>query len=355
MRGGGNKSRRGGRADHQPRPWIRAWRPPAALVNTNSVAIRSIDEVDVRIGFASHLWMKLIPGAIQQRVDTISKRFAGSGWKHLPQELVDEILGYLLDDMSALKACSRTCKSLFGATRPLIHQRLHLVSRPAWLGCPKEPRSSIRKRGPEAFKRLIDSDRSGLLRYTRYLTFNMGDGSLNPKNMQKYHPHLRSITNLHSLTLIPFRVYPFIPIFNECFGMFTGTLRHLDIRNARTTGSQLLYVISKFLLLEGLTVVSPSEDPAHPGHQHPVPAITRSPPLRGTLALVRVDSKEFLEGLGALPGGLNPRSLELFQCRDSSQIVLDACSHSVTSVSYMWCGWNYNCESNSRVHMHITM
>jgi len=300
------------------------------------------------------MWMKLVPGGIQQRVDAISRRFTGSGWKQLPQELVDEILGYLLDDLNALKACSRTCKSLFGATRPLIHQRLCLVSRSALLGYPKESRSSLRKRGPEAFKPLIVADRSGLLRYTRYLTFKMGDGSFNPKNMEKYRPHLRSITNLHSLTLMPFRVHQFIPVFNECFGMLTGTIRHLDIRNACTTGLQLLYIISQFPLLEDLTVVFPREDPAHLGHQHPIPAFTKSPPLRGTLALVQVYSRELFEGLGALPGGLNSCSLELFRCEES-QIVLDVCSHSVTSISYMWHTWNNNCESGSDVRIHITI
>ena len=294
--------------------------------------------------------MKLTSGSIQQRVDAISKRFTGSGWKNLPQELVDEILGYLLNDLNALKACSRTCKSLFGATRPLIHQRLCLVSKPAWNS--EKPRSSHRQRGPESFDRLVDADRLGLLRYTRYLTFKMEDGSFNPKNMQKYHPHLRSITSLHSLTLMPFHVHQFIPAFNECFGTFTRTLRHLNIRHAHTSELQLLYVISRFPLLEDLTIIYPNEDAAHPWQQHLVPAITQSSPLRGTLVLVQVHSRKLLKGLGSLPNGLNSRSLELLRCGDS-QVVLDACSHTVTSISYMWCVWNNNREPSSYVYTPI--
>jgi len=274
-------------------------------------------------------------------------QFTGSGWKHLPQELVDEILGHLLDDLDALEACSLTCKPLFGATRPLIHQRMCLVSKPPYLGYPKpkEPLFSFCRGGPEAFERLVVANRSGLLRYTRYLTFKMDDGSFNPTNMQKYHPHLRSITNLHSLTLVPFRIHPFIPVFRECFGMFTCTLRHLEIRNALGTGLQLSYIVSQFPLLEDLTIVSPTEDAAHPGHRHPVPAITESPPLRGTLGLVKVDARELFGGLAALPGGPNCCSLELFRCKDS-QVVLEACSHSITSVSYLWCVWDGDSESN---------
>ena len=157
-----------------------------------------------------------------------------------------------------------------------------------------------------------------------------------------YLPYLRSITNLHTLTLSPFLIHSFIPVFNECFRMFTNTLRHLDIRNIYGTGEQLLYVISLFPLLEDLTVFSPTVAVGHPRDRSP--AVTQSPPFRGTLFLVRVDSRELFEGLRALPGGLHFRSLYLFQCEDS-QVVLDACSHTVTSISYMWCAQNNRCES----------
>ena len=94
--------------------------------------IHRIDDSDVRKGFASRLGINLIPlRDVRERVGDISKQFTGAGWKHLPQELVDEILGYLLDDLDAFKACSLICKLLFGATRPLIHERVCLASRPA--------------------------------------------------------------------------------------------------------------------------------------------------------------------------------------------------------------------------------
>jgi len=293
------------------------------------------------------------PGSLRKRLDDISKQFTGAGWKNLPQELVDKILGYLLDDPDALKACSRTCKHLFGATRPIIHRRVCLASKPTRMERPKPKGSlfSLRRGGHETFERLVHADRLGLLRYIRYLTFKTEDDSFTPENMQKYLSHLQSITNLHTLALSPFSIHPFIPVFHECFGMFTTTLRHLDIRRACGTGEQLLYAISQFPLLEDLTVVSPTVAVVHPGNRPP--AITQSPPLRGTLVLVGVDSRELFEGLGALPGGLNSRSLELFQC-EYSQIVLNACSHSVTSISYVR-AWNDSCESSCYVQMLITM
>ena len=292
-------------------------------------------------------------GGIQRRIDGISKQFTGAGWKNLPQELVDEILSYLFDDLNDLKACSLTCKHLFGATRPLIHQRLCLASRPDLTTHSKPKRSlfSRRESAPKAFERLIDADRSGLLRYTRHLTFKIGGGSLSPRTIQEYLPHLRSITKLHGLTLIAFDVHPFIPVFNQYFGMFTNTLRHLDIRNAYATEQQLLYTTCQFPLLEDLTFVSPTEMAVYPGR--PVPMITQSPPLRGKLFLAEVYSGELFEGLATLPGGLHFRSLELFQC-EGPQAVLEACSHTVTSISYLWYTWNStNSESNPSTHVGI--
>ena len=266
---------------------------------------------------------------------------------------MDEILGYLMDDPDALKACSLTCKPLFGATRPIIHQRVYVTSKTTWTkrSKPKGFLFGLRMGGPKTFKRLVDADRSGLLRYTRSLAFEMWDGSFHPDNVQKYLPHLRSITDLHTLALDPFRVNLFIPVFNECFGTFTSTLRRLDIQNAYGTERQLLYVISQFPLLDDLTIVSPTVSVTDPGYSPPT--ITQSPPLRGTLTLIRVDrSGGLLNGLATIPGGLNSSSLELFRCEDS-QVVLDACSHSVTSVSYLWSVGGG--ESNRCVHVHIVM
>ena len=288
---------------------------------------------------------------MQNRIDEISKQFAGAGWKHLPRELVDEILDRLLDDPEALRACSLTCKILFSAARPLIHQRLYLVSGPER----PVPGGSLfgrnRRGGHRGFERLIEVDHSGLLHYTRHLTFRMKDGSFNPGRMREYLPRLRSIARLHSLTLDTFNILPFTSVFDKHFGTFTNTLRHLDIRNARGTEQQLLYIICQFPLLEDLSIISPSELEADLQPDHPVPTITRSPPLRGKLFLAYGCSKGFLCGLATLPGGLNFRSLELFRCTHS-QVALVACSHSVMSISYLWKVWDEaTCELNLSTHM----
>ena len=117
---------------------------------------------------------------------------------------MDEILGYLLDDLDALEACSLTCRHFsvrHDLRLNLIHQRrLCLATRPE----PKGSQRSHRRTGPKVFERLVDPDRSGLLCYTRYLTLRMKDGSFNPTGVQDYLPHLRSNINRMFLPSTPF-------------------------------------------------------------------------------------------------------------------------------------------------------
>lgn len=316
------------------------------------------DSSDIRVGSISRVWKKTLQGDIRDRVDDISKRFPGAGWKHLPQELVEEILGYLLDDPGALKACSLTCKHLFSAARPHIHRRLVcFYSLPERLKL-KRWLFGYRKKVPGGFEQLIDADRLGVLRYTRHLTFKLKYSTLHPpfhlKDLEEYLPHLQSITKLDSLTLDSFHFPPFTPGFLEHFGMFTKTLRHLDIRRAEGVEWGLLYFICQFPLLEDLVLVSPAGGLVpHPG-LHPglhFPAIAQWPPLRGKLVLVQARSGKLSSGLASFPGGLNFRSLELSQCK-LQEAVLTACGHTVTSISYLWRP-SENSESNTSIRVHI--
>ena len=297
--------------------------------------IHPTNSADIPIGYASRLWIRLTPGGIQRKVDDISKRFTGAGWKCLPQELVDEILGCLQGDLDALKACSLTCKLLFGATRPLIHQ--WLVCLDTRLGYPRPKRSLFGRlrKDPGAFERLADAGRSGVLCYTRHLTFKPTDGHSKPcfcpEDLQEYLPQLRSITKLDSLTLEIFYFPLFTPVFDEYFSIFANTLRHLEIRRPNGSERALLYFISKFPLLEDLTIISPADGFITP----PVSGITQSPPFRGKLVLASARSRELSEGLAAFPGGLYFRSIALTQC-ERPQAVLVACGRTATSVSYLW-------------------
>jgi len=273
---------------------------------------------------------------------------------------VDEILGCLLGDLCSLKACSLTCKRLFGATRPLIHQHLVIDSR-LYHSKPKLWLFGRRKKDPGPFERLIDADRLGVLPYTRHLIFKAkfpySSTCFDPSDLQEHLPRIRSITKLHTLTLQSFPVSQFYPVVGEYFGAFFSTLRHLDMRNTHATVQQLLYFVCQFPLLEDLTIVVSYWEYIN----HRVPTITQSPPLRGKLVLVRPASLGLFEGLAALPGGLNFHSVEFFGCTKwryptaDSSVILGACSRTVTSVSYLLRTGGDECESNTSIHVHITM
>ena len=171
--------------------------------------------------------------------------------------------------------------------------------------------------------------------------------------MQEYLPYLRLIPKLQTLTLDIFQLHLFIPVFDEHFGMFTNTLRHLDMRGIFGTARQLLYIICQFPLLEDLTIVSPAGEIVADS-ECPTPTTTRTPPLRGKLVVSRVHSREFFEGLAAFSGGLNFRSLELHRCQ-GLEVVLEACGHITTSISCLWRCGGFGSESNYSIHVYIAM
>ena len=140
---------------------------------------------------------------------------------------MEEILGHLLpDNVGALKACSLTCKRMFDAARPYIHQRHVCFYSKLGHVKPKSGLFTHRRRASGAFEQLIYLDRLGVLRYTRRLAFEVKYTSHHPPfdlgDLQECLPHLRSIIQLDSLAHDTFHVPPFTPVPNQHFSMFTS-------------------------------------------------------------------------------------------------------------------------------------
>lgn len=190
------------------------------------------------------------------------------------------------------------------------------------------------KRGFNCLERLADIDRQGLLPHTRHLVLKMGELSFVPQSLRPYIPYFLSIGNLQTLIIHGLDVTSFMPVFNGCFGMFTRSLRSLDIRHIWDSDRQLLWFISQFPLLEDLSMRSCYALYFFLG---PSPPLTRtSPPFRGHLNLSLImDSQSLCEALAQFPGGLNFTSLELKGCRKPAAVIA-ACQFSLKSVSYTW-------------------
>ena len=289
------------------------------------------------VGFTSRLWKKLLQTASRhkpQRAPTAAE--CPSGWNRLPPELVDEILGYLSDDLPSLKTSSLTCKVMLCSARPLIRSWLYLT--PTQNRKPKGRfiKSLLKrsKEGSDGFDRLITADRQGLLQHTRHLVIKTSGLSLIPQSIQPYIPHLRSITKLRTLVIDGLDVSAFMPVFNDCLGMFTHSLRSLDIKHIWDSDRELLSFISRFPLLEDLSIRYCYALYFFLG---PLPPMLRtSPPFRGRLNLSLImDSQTLCEAMAQLPGGLHFTSLELKGCGKPGAI-LTACQLTLRSVTYTW-------------------
>lgn len=289
------------------------------------------------VGFPSLFWKKLLPARLQSRLRRASPAVeCTGGWYRLPPELIDEILRCLSDDLPTLKACSLTCKIMLGSARPIIRSWLCLSLASKKKLNDRSVSSLLKRpqRSSDSLGRLVDMDRRGLLPYTRHLVLKMDELTLAPRSLRPYIPFFLSIDNLQTLVIDGLDVTPFMPVFNSCLGMFTRSLRSLDIRHIWDSDRQLLWFISQFPLLEDLSMRSCYALYFFLGPSPPL--IRTSPPFRGHLNLSLImDSQSLCEALTQFPGGLNFTSLELKGCGKPAAVIA-ACQLSLKSVSYTW-------------------
>lgn len=286
-------------------------------------------------GAASRLWAKLVPVRFKpQRASPTGE--CASGWNRLPPELVDEILRYLSNDLPTLKACSLTCKIMHSSARPLVGSWLCLNPTRKQRSKARSIKALLKrsKRGFDSLERLGDMDRQELLPHTRHLVLKMDELSPMPQSLLPYIPYFLYIDNLQTLVIDGLDISAFMPVFNDCLGMFTRSLRSLDIRHIWDTDRQLLWFISQFPLLEDLSIRSCYALYFFLG---PTPPLIRtSPPFQGHLNLSLImDSQSLCEALAQLPGGLNFTFIELKGCGRSAAIIT-ACRLSLRSILYIW-------------------
>lgn len=287
--------------------------------------------------FRSRFWKKLLPKvSLRKLPPTSSATKRASGWNRLPPELVDEILGYLSDDLPTLKACALTCKIMLRSACPLIGSWLCLIPARNRKPNARSIKSLLKrsKGGSDGLERLVAADRHGLLQYTRHMVIRMDDFSLVPQSLQPYTPYFHSIDKLQTLIIDGLDVPGFIPVFDDCFGMFTHSLRSLDIKHIWDSDRQLLFFISQFPLLEDLSIRSCYAIYFFLGPSPPT--LRTSPPFRGHLNLSLImDSQSLCEAMAQLPGGLKFTSLELKGCGKPAPIIT-ACRSTLRTVSYTW-------------------
>ena len=289
------------------------------------------------LGFASRFWKKVFPKRLQRRPRPASPSMeCEGGLIRLPPELIDEILRCLSDDLPSLKACALTCKIMHSSARPLLGSWLCLSPARRRKLNSRSMKALFKrsKRGSDSLERLADVDRRGLLPHTRNLVLKMDELAFVPQSLRPYTPYFLSIHNLRTLVIDGLDVTAFMPVFTSCLGMFTRSLRSLDIKHIWDSDRQLLWFISQFPLLEDLSIRSCYALYLFLGPSPPL--IRTSPPFRGHLNLsLLMDSQSLCEALAQFPGGLNFTSLELKGCGKPAAVIA-ACQFSLKSVSYTW-------------------
>lgn len=183
-------------------------------------------------GFGTAKYLTIDPGGLSDGLqghfsandtESVTLSIVGTsptGWKILPQELVDEILTYLDDDFPSLVSCSESCKALFCSTRPLIHRTLCLSTGHL------PDRSSSSPDNRAQFDVLRFAGRPQVLRYTTRLIIRLGEDFV-PENLRPHLQHFRIMQGITSLEIYLLDVASFLPVFDECFGHVVPTLRSL--------------------------------------------------------------------------------------------------------------------------------
>jgi len=252
-----------------------------------------------------------------------------TGWKNLPQELVDEILTYLKDDFLSLASCSGSCKALFCSTRPLIHRTLCLST-----GISTD-RHRSNARNQAQFDNLRLAERAQVLQYTVHLIIRLGSDFV-PENLQPHLQYFRTMRGITSLEIYLPDARNFLPTFDEWFGHIAQTLRSLILIGGWDSVENLVHFVPRFPLLEDLDLVATKFAGRKPRQSFTPPGITTPPPLDGTLGFrVNYPSTSFVRSATSIPGGIHFRSVEMKKVREAPlQVILDACSKTLESITF---------------------
>ncbi|KAF9650458.1 hypothetical protein BDM02DRAFT_3185306 [Thelephora ganbajun] len=256
-----------------------------------------------------------------------------TGWKNLPQELVNEILTYLKDDYSSLVSCSESCKALFCSTRPLIHRTL----------CLSTGYSIDRYCSSPSNRTQLDNlrlaEQAQVLQYTTRLIVRLGVDFV-PENLRPHLRYFRAMQGITSLEIYLLDAASFLSTFDECFGHIVPTLKSLILISARDAIGDTFHFVSRFPSLQDLDLTQFSLARHNSSQPYTPPKIMTPPPLNGTLRFRGTyPSIEFIQSLLKVPGGIHFRSVEMGDTRKVPlQMIIDACSSTIESITF-WTGY----------------
>ena len=204
----------------------------------------------------------------------------------LPQELIDKIMDMLHNDVRALKACSLTCKAMFGSTRHLVHQSLYLTVRTNQSILTREEKSRYRAGDYHDvnLRFLSFMGEHGFLQYTRRV-YVRDPIRFNPDTLLPHMYHFQSLDRVHTLVFEGFDAISWANHYKTYFIHFYPTLTSLTLSRPRGRYRDLVEFVLQFQNLENLCL----EWLGDGGQIQPDPSgpiiVDQFPPFRGHLRL----------------------------------------------------------------------
>ena len=256
------------------------------------------------------------------------------GLLSLPDDVVYEIFSLL--DTEALKTCSLTGQALSRSVKPFLHRTLYLTPR-------NRPGFKRERNTPgnwNEFKGLPILGQRGLLQHTRHLSIFLGCNPLFPHDLKPHIEHLRTLTNLRSLTTRWLDIPSLMSGMEGYFGAFLESLRSLELEHPRGDCKQVIYFICGFPNLRDLKIKGTQNHIHSMRNGGPHFDLETIPPFDGTLDLELYTGNDrgahlVLNELITLP--LNFRTLKLLGCSSTnSQLLVDACAPNLECMNFTW-------------------
>ena len=260
------------------------------------------------------------------------------GCMSLPQELLDHIMEMLCDDLRALKACSLTCKAMFTSTQRLIYQTLHLTARNNEKVLIEERIKDPHQRSDyHGLRYLSFMGERGLLRYTRHIRIR-DRGIFTPDTLLHHLHHFQSLDRVHTLSIAYYDAAIWENHRKTCFSSLYPTLTSLTLSHTFSGYRSLFQFALQFPNLENLSLQWLVNDLRITPDLTSFVIVDKSPPLRGRLRLVGVDSLIAVEWpidlTHELSNVVNFRSVEIEDFSgNQSQYILRACAHTLENLT----------------------
>ncbi|KAF9781756.1 hypothetical protein BJ322DRAFT_1111680 [Thelephora terrestris] len=321
-----------------------SYHPPRLMVKFS----QQIRELGRRVGvpLGGHVDLDSISAAIHH------------GCMGLPQELVDHITNMLCDDVSALQACSLTCKAMFVSTRHLIHQTLCLTPRKnEKILTRKEKHRFWGPRPPDVKLRLLSyMGEHDFLQYTRRVHIR-GFSAFNSEVLLPHLRHFQSLDRVHTLVIENYYPSSRPDLPRICFDHFYPTLTSLTLTSPFDHYRALLRFALLFPQLENLAFEWLKNDEWYPLSATAPPIVDKFPPLCGNLRLAFPRSAQWPRALiREIQNGINFRSIELESeyLWDHGHFLLGPCSRSLEEVTIVTNGSTHVTLGNYNIIRRLT-